>query len=101
MTGYANSKKTLQYLTSGQYRFFEATFYVVSGSSMDFYGNLQIIGDGVTLYTAPTLYKTSKPVYVRVNVAGYNDIQIILTRGGFGDSQYIFETGLANASFVK
>ena len=56
--------------------------YVGSGGSIVF----QVFGDGVSLYTSPTLTGTSTSQSVNVSVAGRNELRLVISDSGNGNT---------------
>jgi len=76
------SSGTFETLLNMKYSAFKGTAYVVQGYSNDGPSSFTIEADGHTIYTSPQISKTSSPIQINVNIAGYNDFKIIY-QGGF------------------
>jgi len=72
-----------EYLLNMKYSFFKGTLYIPQGDTSDKTGYLTIIADGRTIYTSPEMTKTSAPVDISVNVTGYNDVSVQLSKVGY------------------
>lgn len=68
---------TAEYLLNMKYSRFKGVLYVPEGTSDNSSAYLSIEADGKTIYTSPAITKISAPVYVDVDVTGYNDVKII------------------------
>lgn len=87
----------LEYLTNMKYSRLKGTLYVPEGETDSDSVYMEIIADGHTIYTSPTMYKQSKPVNFDVNVTGYNDIKIQST----SESWSHLAIGLGDAGFYQ
>lgn len=65
-----------EYLVNKKYQLFRGTLYIPEGERDDGTTTFVIRGDGHTLYTSPSLDKTSQPVSFEADISGFNDIQI-------------------------
>lgn len=71
-----NSRYCFETLLNMKYSHFKCTLYVAEGYSGDGTGKFNIKTDGKTVYTSPTLTKTSRPVDIDVDITGCNDFVI-------------------------
>ena len=69
----------LEYLLNMKYSYFKGILYVPKAENGSGSCRLKIIADDKTIYTSPTMNKSSEPVEINVNVTGYNDIKIEFT----------------------
>ncbi len=65
-----------EFLLNMKYSRFKGVLYVPEGTTSSESGYLQIIADGNTIYTSPEMTRASSPVYIDVDVTGYNDVKI-------------------------
>ena len=65
-----------EFLLNMKYSKFKGVLYVPEGTTSSQTGYLQIIADGNTIYTSPEMTRASSPVYIDVDVTGYNDVKI-------------------------
>ena len=72
---YINSYK-YEFLLGQKYSKFKGILYVPKGSTSSESNYLKIVADGKTIYTSPEMTRSSAPVYIDVNVTGYNDVKI-------------------------
>lgn len=84
-----------EYLLNMKYSRFKAILVQPEGRTGDDNGqSIKIIADGKTIYTSPTVTKTSRPLNIDVNIKGCNDLKIICS----SDFYYCY---LANAGFYQ
>lgn len=85
---YGNDKYC-EYLLNMKYSRFRATLVQPEGRNIDIEQNIKIIADGKTIYTSPTVTKTSRPLDIDVNIKGCNDLKIICS----GYTGYLVNAG--------
>ena len=66
-----------QTLLNMKYSRFKCILYIPEGTTSEGSGAMQIEVDGKTVYTSPTMTKTSAPINVDVDITGGNDFRII------------------------
>ena len=71
-----------EFLLNMKYSKFKGVLYVPEGTTSSKTGYLQIIADGNTIYTSPEMTRASSPVYIDVDVTGYNDVKIEFSNSG-------------------
>lgn len=71
-----NGEYVYEYLINMKYSRFKGTLYIPNGTTSDKSENFSIIADGHKIYSSPTMTKISAPVFVDVDVTGYNDIKL-------------------------
>ena len=80
-------------LCNSKYSRFTGTLYVKNGYNGSDSKKVTIEADGRTIYSSPEITKTSKPVYIDVNISGCNNFKII-TDGVLdlyiGDAQFYY-----------
>ena len=89
--------KVYEYLTNMQYSKLKGVLYVTAGTDWDVTGQLEIIADGRRIYVSPLLDKTSRPIFLDINITGYNDIKIAFN----GDYRMSTCLRLADAGFYQ
>jgi len=86
--------QTYEYLTNMQYSKLKGVLYVNTGTTGNGTGQLEVIADGRRIYVSPLLDKTSRPIYLDINITGYNNIQLKLTGSdGFGSDLRLADAG--------
>ena len=74
--GNNGSELVYEYLLNMKYSRFKGTLYVPEGTTSDKTDIFTITADGRQIYASPIMSKTSQPVYVNVDVTGYNDVKL-------------------------
>ncbi len=90
----------IKYLTNMKYSRFKTVIYKPEGSTASSSKTyIEIEADGRIIYTSPMMDETSRPVYVDVDITGYNVIQInfLVDNGGY-DAHRVY---LAEAGFYQ
>ena len=72
---YINSQ-TYEYLLNMKYSRFKCTLFIPEGTFYDENAVITIMADGKQIYSSPVMDKTSRPVYIDVDVTGCNDFKI-------------------------
>ena len=88
----------IKYLTNMKYSRFKTVLYKPEGTAADSKKTyIEIEADGRIIYTSPIMDETSHPIYVDVDITGYNVIQInfLIDNGDYG------EVYLADAGFYQ
>lgn len=93
----SDGRRTYEYLTNMQYSKLKGVLYVSAGTGSNETGQLEIIADGRRIYVSPLLDKTSRPIYLDIDITGYNDIQINF----LGYLSYYDYLRLADAGFYQ
>ena len=68
--------RTFEYLLNMKYSHFKATLYVPEGTNSDRDTVITILADGKQIYASPVMNKTSRPVYIDLDIRGCNDFKI-------------------------
>jgi len=84
---------TYETLLDAKYSTFTGTFFVKKGSTYSHISELKIILDGKTIF-AEELSKTSRPLYVNIDITGGNDFKITTSY-----ASYPLEVYVANGLF--
>lgn len=88
---------TYQVLLNMRYSRFRATIFVESGETDPGSASVIITADGNTIFEAPTITKTSNPIFVDIDVTGCNDFKIFVSHFGWAPP----EIYIANAGFYQ
>lgn len=72
---YYKNELAYEYLINMKYSRFKGILYVPNGTTSDKTENFTIIADGHQIYSSPAMTKISSPVFVDVDVTGFNDIK--------------------------
>lgn len=97
------SPSTFETLLNGKYSRFKGTVYVSEYYKVDDSMSITIEADGHKIYNSPLMSKTSRPVFINIDVTGYNDFKIIFN-GDYGGSGTNFESQalcLGDAGFYQ
>ena len=73
---YKNIVSEFEYLLNMKYSRLRCTLYIPKGATNTGTQVITISADGNVLFTSPPMTKSSRPEYVDINVAGYNDLRI-------------------------
>ena len=73
---HSNNAPIFEYLLDSEFDRFECTLYVPSESTFDKEVEMIVTADGTEIYRSPRMNASSKPVEVKIDLAGCNDLKI-------------------------